>query len=132
MKNVKLINEALKKCQQSVRLVVTSLLTSLYDTTIDGLNKGVTLSMQTLSEEALSNIKRSNIKLSSYFELQKRFINDNVPTYSDLILGLPGETYESFVEGLCKLVESGQHNRIQFNNLSILVTQIKVNCTKTS
>lgn len=85
-----------------------------------GLNKGVTLSMQTLSEEALSNIKRSNIKLSSYFELQKRFINDNVPTYSDLILGLPGETYESFVEGLCKLVESGQHNRIQFNNLSIL------------
>ncbi|MGD1805091.1 B12-binding domain-containing radical SAM protein [Dapis sp. BLCC M126] len=85
-----------------------------------GLNKGVTLSMQTLSEEALSNIKRSNIKLSSYFELQKRFIQDNVPTYSDLILGLPGETYESFVEGLCKLVESGQHNRIQFNNLSIL------------
>lgn len=85
-----------------------------------GLNKGVTLSMQTLSEEALANIKRSNIKLSSYFELQKRFIKDNVPTYSDLILGLPGETYHSFIDGLCRLIESGQHNRIQFNNLSIL------------
>ena len=85
-----------------------------------GLNKGVTLSMQTLSDAALSNIKRSNIRLSSFFELQKRFIDESIPTYSDLILGLPGETFKSYTEGLCQLIESGQHNRIQFNNLSIL------------
>ena len=85
-----------------------------------GLNKGVTLSMQTLSDEVLKNIKRSNIKLTSYFELQKRFIKDGVPTYSDLILALPGETYSSFLSGMCNLIESGQHSRIQFNNLSIL------------
>ena len=85
-----------------------------------GLNKGVTLSMQTMSDTALKNIKRSNIRLSSYFELQKRFQNDGVPTYSDLILALPGETYQSYLDGMCKLIESGQHNRIQFNNLSIL------------
>ncbi|KZR79936.1 Radical SAM superfamily protein [Prochlorococcus marinus str. MIT 1342] len=85
-----------------------------------GLNKGVTLSMQTMSDEALKNIKRSNIRLSSYFELQKRFKSDGVPTYSDLILALPGETYDSYLSGMCKLIESGQHNRIQFNNLSIL------------
>jgi tRNA A37 methylthiotransferase MiaB len=84
------------------------------------LNKGVTLSMQTLSNDALRNIKRSNIKLSSYFELQNRFKRDGVPTYSDLILALPGETYRSFLDGMCNLIESGQHNRIQFNNLSIL------------
>ena len=76
--------------------------------------------MQTLSEDVLTNIKRSNIKLSSYFELQKRFIKDGVPTYSDLILALPGETYSSFLSGMCNLIESGQHSRIQFNNLSIL------------
>ena len=85
-----------------------------------GLNKGVTLSMQTLSDKVLKNIKRSNIKLSSYLELQKRFIGDGVPTYSDLILALPGETYNSFLQGMCNLIESGQHSRIQFNNLSIL------------
>ena len=85
-----------------------------------GLNKGVTLSMQTLSDDVLKNIKRSNIKLNSYFELQKRFIKDGVPTYSDLILALPGETYASFLSGMCNLIESGQHSRIQFNNLSIL------------
>ena len=42
-----------------------------------------------MSDTALKNIKRSNIRLSSYFELQKRFQNDGVP-YSDLILALPG------------------------------------------
>ena len=31
-------------------------------------------------------------------ELQRRFTRDKVETYSDLILGLPGETYESFVQ----------------------------------
>lgn len=85
-----------------------------------GLNKGVTLSMQSMSGDVLKNIKRSNIRLDSYLELQSRFQKDGVPTYSDLILGLPGETFESFVEGLGNLIESGQHNRIQFNNLSIL------------
>ena len=29
--------------------------------------------------------------------------------YSDLILGLPGETYESFVKGVDQLIENGQH-----------------------
>ena len=85
-----------------------------------GLNKGVTLSMQSISEEALKDIKRQNISLDTYDELQRRFTRDGVITYSDLILGLPGETYESFVAGVSSLIANGQHNRIQFNNLSVL------------
>lgn len=85
-----------------------------------GLNKGVALSMQSLDPHTLSNIKRDNISLETYWELQSRFTKDKVETYSDLILGLPGETYESFVKGVNTLMENGQHNRIQFNNLSIL------------
>jgi hypothetical protein len=68
----------------------------------------------------LEAIKRDNISLNTYMELQRRFTKDKVETYSDLILGLPGETYESFVKGVDQLIENGQHNRIQFNNLSIL------------
>ena len=68
----------------------------------------------------LEAIKRDNISLGTYMELQRRFTRDKVETYSDLILGLPGETYESFVKGVDQLIENGQHNRIQFNNLSIL------------
>ncbi|WP_428660066.1 B12-binding domain-containing radical SAM protein [Reyranella sp.] len=85
-----------------------------------GLNKGVALSMQSVDMTTLEAIKRDNISLGTYMELQRRFTRDKVETYSDLILGLPGETYESFVKGVDQLMENGQHNRIQFNNLSIL------------
>lgn len=85
-----------------------------------GLNKGVTLALQSTDPTALKNVKRSNISTASYQELQRRFTRDRVDTYSDIILGLPGETYESFVQGVCECIENGQHNRIQFGNLSIL------------
>ncbi|GAB6054625.1 hypothetical protein JCM17960_34450 [Magnetospira thiophila] len=85
-----------------------------------GLSKGVALSMQSTNLGALENIKRENISLESYFELQRRFTEDRVETFSDLILALPGETYDSYLNGIDQLIESGQHNRIQFNNLSIL------------
>jgi hypothetical protein len=70
--------------------------------------------------ETLKAIKRQNISTDSYQELQRRFTRDRVETYSDLILGLPGETYESFADGVSRVIDNGQHNRIQFNNLSIL------------
>jgi hypothetical protein len=76
--------------------------------------------MQSLFEPALRNIKRQNISIKTYEELQRRFNFDNIATYSDFILGLPGETYESFVDGVATLIQNGQHNRIQFNNLSVL------------
>jgi len=43
-----------------------------------------------------------------------------VETYSDLILALPGETYESFANGVSSVVENGQHNRIQLTISPIL------------
>ncbi len=85
-----------------------------------GLNKGVTLSLQSTSTETLSSIKRANISSESYQELQRRFTRDRIETYTDVILGLPGETYDSFVDGVAHIMENGQHNRIQFNNLAIL------------
>jgi radical SAM superfamily enzyme YgiQ (UPF0313 family) len=85
-----------------------------------GLNKGVALSLQSVDPGTLTAIKRANISTASYQELQRRFTRDRVETYSDLILGLPGETYDSFTAGVSTVIENGQHNRIQFNNLSIL------------
>jgi radical SAM superfamily enzyme YgiQ (UPF0313 family) len=85
-----------------------------------GLNKGVALSLQSVDQKTLEAIKRENISTDSYQELQRRFTRDRVETYSDLILGLPGETYDSFVNGVSSVIDNGQHNRIQFNNLSIL------------
>ncbi len=85
-----------------------------------GLNKGVTLSVQSLDAKTLSNVERRNISLSSFHELQVMFTRAGIETYTDIIIGLPGETYDSMAHGISVLIENGQHNRIQFNNLSIL------------
>ncbi len=84
------------------------------------MNKGVTLALQSLDPMTLQSIKRANISTKSYHDLQQRFQKENIETYTDMILALPGETYDSFAEGVSTLIENGQHNRIQFNNLSLL------------
>lgn len=85
-----------------------------------GLNKGVTIGFQSVNPDTLTSVKRHNISIESLQELQRRFTRDKIETYTDLILGLPGETYDSFASGVSYVIENGQHNRIQFNNLSIL------------
>jgi len=85
-----------------------------------GLNKGVTISLQSTDPETLRSVKRQNISSESFEELQRRFTRDDIETYTDMILGLPGESYDSFADGVNSIIGNGQHNRIQFNNLSIL------------
>lgn len=85
-----------------------------------GLNKGVAIALQSVDPETLKSIKRANISTESFKELQRRFTRDNVETYSDVILALPGETYETYADGVASIIDNGQHNRIQFNNLSVL------------
>lgn len=84
------------------------------------LNTAITLSFQSTDAQTLKNIKRNNISLQSFQELQSRFTRDKVPTYTDIIIGLPGETYETYANGVSTVIEGGQHNRIFFMNLSIL------------
>ena len=85
-----------------------------------GLDKGVLLAMQSLHPPTLEAVNRKNIKNKTFIELQRRATAEGKITFTDLILGLPLETYESFAQGVNTLIELGQHNRIQFNNLSLL------------
>lgn len=86
----------------------------------EGLQKGVNLALQSLNAETLKHIERSNIDNKTYAELQKLFTKNHIATFTDLIIGLPGETYDSFTEGVAEIIANGQHNRIQFINLTIL------------
>jgi radical SAM superfamily enzyme YgiQ (UPF0313 family) len=85
-----------------------------------GVNSGVTLSFQSLDSHTLKNVKRSNISLVSFSELQRRYTRDQIPTYTDMILALPGESLASFVRGIGEIVKQGQHNNLFFYNCSIL------------
>ncbi|HAR64139.1 MAG TPA: hypothetical protein DF296_03530 [Candidatus Margulisbacteria bacterium] len=78
------------------------------------------LSVQTLNDQSLQAIKRHNISLEMFHEVQKRCFREGITTMTDLILGLPEESYDSFVQGVSILLDKGQHHNIQFNNLCIL------------
>ena len=85
-----------------------------------GLQKGVNLALQSVNEETLKTINRSNISAKTYQDLQRMFTDEGIPTFSDIIIGLPNETYDSLANGVSSIIEGGQHNRIQFINLSVL------------
>ncbi len=84
------------------------------------MDKGATLAYQTLSEDALKNIHRKNLTLEHFSTLLKKYNEAGIPTYSELILGLPGETKESFCNGICQILESGQHNSLSIYYLEML------------
>lgn len=71
----------------------------------NGLHKGIGLSRQSLDPEALARTKRANISLEVYESLQRQFEAAGIPVFSELIIALPGETYESFANGIAVLLE---------------------------
>lgn len=78
-----------------------------------GLLKALTLSVQSLSEAALTAIERRNMKINRFSEILKSCNENNVPTYTEMILGLPEETYASWKSGLCKALRCGQHGQLE-------------------
>jgi len=81
---------------------------------------GVTVSFQSLDPHTLKAVKRDNISTATFQELQRRYARAGIPTYTDLILALPGETYTSFADGIDRLIRDGQHDRVMFHNCSVL------------
>ncbi len=85
-----------------------------------GMDKGATMAYQTLSPDALKNIGRKNLTMEHFASLMQRYNEAGIPTYSELILGLPGETKESFARGICRLLENGQHNSLSVYHCEML------------
>lgn len=85
-----------------------------------GLNKATVMSQQSLNRETLKAVRRDNMKLDEYYEIQRQLAAEGVYTMTDIIIPMPEETYQSVIDGISTLITNGQHNRIQFNNLSIL------------
>lgn len=85
------------------------------------MNKGATLSFQSLDPTVLKNIGRKNMTMERFAEMMALYNEANIATYAELILGLPGETYESFCQGIETLLEAGQHNALNLHALVLLV-----------
>lgn len=79
---------------------------------VGGYSRGITISVQSMSETVLSAIKRRNMKVNKIKDMLALSNETGVKTYTEVILGLPEETLESWREGLCELLELGQHSSI--------------------
>jgi radical SAM superfamily enzyme YgiQ (UPF0313 family) len=73
---------------------------------------GLTISVQTMDPTALATVKRTIMKMNDLEYVFGLANKHNVRTYTELILGLPGETKDSFKTGITKLLELGQHTQI--------------------
>ncbi len=89
-----------------------------------GMSKGATLSFQSMHQHVLDKIYRKNMPIESFHNLMSLYNKNAIGAYSELILGLPGETYESFKDGIEQLLECGQHMSINFFNCELLVNSI--------
>ncbi|MEK6883032.1 MAG: radical SAM protein, partial [Nanoarchaeota archaeon] len=56
-----------------------------------GMDKGTSMSVQSMNPEVLSAIKRSNIGLDKFKDLLSKFNKSSIPTYTEIILPLPKE-----------------------------------------
>lgn len=71
------------------------------------LTGAITLSAQSFDAEVLKIANRANIRTDHYRRLLSRFRELDVPTYTDLIWGLPGETYDSYLGGVEEVLTAG-------------------------
>jgi len=53
------------------------------------------ISMQTTDEQVLDNVERANIKMSEYRKIIAFFHQEGIAAVSDIMLGLPGQTFET-------------------------------------
>ena len=83
-------------------------------------NNGLTISLQSLSEDTLSVIKRNNLEVNKIVDIFDESKKEGVPLNVELIVGLPGETLSSWEDTLYGVFEIGQHDSIEVWQAQIL------------
>lgn len=76
------------------------------------LNRGITVSVQSMHADTLEAIKRKNLDINNIRQMMQLSEQHGVPTYTEIILGLPLETLETWKQGLADILEMGQHTNI--------------------
>ena len=76
---------------------------------MEQVNGGMVLyqAVQSLDEEVLRRVRRSNIKLSAYAQIAVHVRGRGLRSSTDLILGLPGESLDSHLGTLQKMIDLG-------------------------
>jgi len=84
------------------------------------LSRGMTVSFQSLDDGVLESIKRKNMDINRAEEIFQLLEEKQLNYYSELILGLPEETLETWKEGLIKIISAGLHQCLDIHFTSML------------
>jgi putative methyltransferase len=82
--------------------------------------QGLTVSVQSMDHDVLENIKRKNLDQHKIDEIFALCDKNNIPVYTELILGLPGETAKSWKEAFWKIFRAGNHTGINILQCQLL------------
>jgi len=77
-----------------------------------GFVNGLTVSVQSLDDTVLKNIKRRNLEMNKINEIFDLCSKENIPVYTELIFPLPGETAQSWRQTLYKIFRAGNHGGV--------------------
>ena len=84
------------------------------------MDKGITLSVQSMDPETLVTIKRSNLKFDTLSSFVKKYEEEGIDTVVEIIVGLPGETYKTFKDGIESLLGASAHNSLWIYRCTVL------------
>ena len=85
----------------------------------------VTMSMQSMDEQVLTNIGRSNIKLEHMVKVNDHLRSNGRFTVCELIMPLPGETKETFIKGLNNLLNANTDSVTIYTLMMLHGTEFK-------
>ena len=127
------IAEALRVSQERTRFPLSVMATSgktnvnvVLDTMsrYDGI--AMTMSVQSMDEKVLANIKRKNFPVEKYKIYQKQLKAQGKLSKSDIIVGLPGETHDSHLNSLRGLLKIGIDVIDPFTFMMLLGTEAEM------
>ena len=81
--------------------------------------------VQSLDENVLRNVKRSTIKMEAYEQLRVYMRGRGLRSNTDLILGLPGETLKTHMDGVRTLLDTGLNQVTNFQLMMLKGTELE-------
>jgi len=84
------------------------------------LSRGITLSVQSMNPATLRATHRENMKFSQLGHLFRLAENAGLPAVTEMILGLPEESYDTWADGICQVLELGNHSAVTFYPAELL------------
>ncbi len=86
----------------------------------EGISNGPAISFQSMNPATLRAIGRENMSPDTFVKVLKQYEASGMHPYSELILGLPEETYDTFTKGIGTLLALGQHSYLDIFRCELL------------